>query len=287
MSRPSLVSVIIPAFRATPTIGRAVRSLLAQTLGDWQAIIVADDELDYRVALAAEGIVDPRLVFVSSGGIGSSPARARNVGLRHATGSLVAPLDADDLYAPTRLAAMAPLALQAGAAFDNVRVVDDASGRLISVLFDAPENFRLDAARFLDAAVPLMPVARRTLIEGWDPEIGLCDDVGFNLRLFDRLSVIPLVARPLHDYRVRQGSMCHSDQSAPRAEQSYDALLKRFATDGYGLEDPLLIALATEKVVAKRALNRAFALAREAGRVQTFQEFVGGGRMSGRSLISS
>jgi hypothetical protein len=50
----------------------------------------------------------------------------------------------------------------------------------------------------------------------------------------------------------------HGDQSAPRAEQSYDALLKRFASDGYGLEDPSLIALATEKVIANRAFNRAF-----------------------------
>ena len=68
MSGAPLVSVIVPAFRAAPTVGRAVRSLLAQTLADWQAIIVSDDEADYRAVLAAEGIADPRLVFVATGG---------------------------------------------------------------------------------------------------------------------------------------------------------------------------------------------------------------------------
>ena len=66
-----------------------------------------------------------------------------------------------------------------------------------------------------------MPVARRSLIEGWDPEIELIEDVTFNLKLFDRLSLIPTIAEPLHDYRVRQGSICHSDQSAEIADRGY------------------------------------------------------------------
>ena len=93
MSGTPLVSVIVPAYRAAPTIGRAVRSLQAQTLTDWQAIIVSDDGADYRAVLAAEGIADPRLVFVATGGVGTGAAAARNVGLRHAAGRLVAPLD--------------------------------------------------------------------------------------------------------------------------------------------------------------------------------------------------
>ncbi|MGD9538196.1 MAG: glycosyltransferase family 2 protein [Alphaproteobacteria bacterium] len=285
MSGAPLVSVIIPAYQAASTIGRAVRSLLAQSLADWEAIVVSDDGADYRALLAAEGIADPRLVFAATGGIGTGAAAARNLGLRRAEGRLVAPLDADDAYAPSRLALMAPLALDAGAAFDNVRVVDDASGAPLFVLFDRRADFALDAAAFLETSVPLMPVARRELIEGWDPEIEMCDDVALNLRLFARVPAIPVTAEPLHDYRVRQGSMCHSDRSAERAEHSYNALLRRLAEeDGYGLGDAALVALATEKIAAKRAFNRAFAEAREAGLVETFQEFVALNRSASSGL---
>ena len=37
------VSVLIPAYRAEATLARAVRSLLAQTHEDWQAVIASDD----------------------------------------------------------------------------------------------------------------------------------------------------------------------------------------------------------------------------------------------------
>ena len=64
-----LVSVIIAAFRAEATLARAVRSLLAQRLDDWEALIVADDGADYRPLLAAAGLGDERLRFLASGRI--------------------------------------------------------------------------------------------------------------------------------------------------------------------------------------------------------------------------
>ncbi len=265
-----LVSVIIPCFHAADTLARAVDSLRAQTLDDWEALIVSDDGADYAPLLAS----DTRLRFLSTGRVGAGAPAARNVGLAVARGELVAPLDADDLYAPRRLARLAPLALTAGAAFDDVRVVDDADGRLLQVLFGLDADFTLRAAGFFQTSVPLMAVARRQLVTGWDPAIELCDDVAFNLRLFDRVPSIPVAAEALHDYRVRQGSICHADNSAERAERGYATLLARLASDGYGLEDPALVRLAQQAISRKQALNRAFAAARAAGQVATFQEFI-------------
>src|SRR5437764_9122266 len=114
-----LVSVIIPAYRAAGTIGRAVRSLLAQSEEDWEAIIIADDGADYAALLADDGLSDARLRFCSSGREAGGAPAARNIGLAAARGRLVTPLDADDLFAAERLARLAPLALAAGAVIDN------------------------------------------------------------------------------------------------------------------------------------------------------------------------
>jgi glycosyltransferase involved in cell wall biosynthesis len=265
-----LLSVIIPCFHAAATLARAVDSLRAQTLGDWEALIVSDDGQDYAPLLAP----DPRLRFLSTGRAGAGAPAARNVGLAAAWGALVAPLDADDLYAPERLRRLAPLALAAGAAFDDVRVVDDASGATLQLLFGRTADFTLDAAGFFQTSVPLMPVFRRDLGVAWDPAVELCDDVALNLRLLDRVPAIPVAHEALHDYRVRHGSICHADNSAERAERGYATLLARLAADGYGLGDPALVRLAARAIGRKQALNRAFAAARAAGEVATFQEFL-------------
>lgn len=269
-----LVSVVVPAYRAEATLARAVESLRAQTLTDWEALIVSDDGRDYRPLLPA----DPRLRFLSTGRVGAGAPAARNLALAAASGRLVAPLDADDLYRPERLERLAPPALEAGAAFDDVLVVEEAGGRPLSRLFGRTGDFALDAAGFLRTSVPLMAVARREGLAPWDPEIELCDDVAFNLRLFARAGgALPVVAEALHEYRVRAGSICHAEDSAERAERGYTRLLERLAMDGYGLGDPALEAEATRAIEAKRRLNRAFAEARAAGRVATFQDFVAQG----------
>lgn len=269
-----LVSVIIPCYRAEATLARALRSLLAQTQSDWEALIVSDDGHDYRPLVATAGIQDPRLRFVSSGGIGSGAPAARNAGLAAARGRLIAPLDADDLFLPERLARLTPLALSAGAAFDNLRVVEEESGEVLSQLFERSEDFLLDAAGFFRTSVPLMPLARRELLRGWDPGIELCDDVALNLTLFDRIPRIPVTAEALHEYRVREGSICHSSDSGARAERGYNALLARLERDGYGLSDPQLVELARRAIGAKRALNRAFMAAQAEEPALTFQSFV-------------
>ena len=269
-----LVSVIVAAYRAEATLVRALRSLLAQRLADWEALIVADDGADYRPLLAAAGLLDDRLRFLTSGRIASGPAAVRNVGLAAAAGRFVTPLDADDLYLPDRLGRLLPLAERAGAAFDNVRVVEDESGRTLQVLFDAPADFALDGEAFLETSVPLMPLWRRELGLAWDPVIELCDDVALNLRLIDRVGPVPVAAEPLHEYRVRDGSICHGPQSADRAERGYRTLLARLEGDGYGLSDPALAAAAARAIGRKRALNQAFARALAEGRTTSFQDFI-------------
>jgi glycosyltransferase involved in cell wall biosynthesis len=273
-----LVSVIVPAWHAEATIARAVRSLRAQTLPDWEAVIVADDGADYAALLAAAGLADQRLRFVASRAPGSGAAAARNAGLACASGRLLTPLDADDLFDAARLARLAPLALARGAVFDNVRVVEDESGALLRTAFPVDGgDRRIDAAAVLEGSAPLKPLLRRELTGGWDEALRLCDDVVFNLRLLERTGPVPLVAERLQDYRVRPGSICHAPDSAERAERDYGWVLRRLGEDGYGFADPELRRRAAAAFTAKRDLNRAFEAARRAGRATTFQAFVAAG----------
>ena len=71
-----LISVIIPAFNANATLGRALDSVAAQTYPDWEAIVVDDASCD-ETALLVERRGDPRCRVIRRSMRGG-PSVARN-----------------------------------------------------------------------------------------------------------------------------------------------------------------------------------------------------------------
>ena len=95
------VSVIIPALDAEPYIEETLASVVAQSFPDWEVVLADDGSTDRTADLAAAADGRVRVVR-TTGRLG--PAGARNTALQHATGELVAFLDADDLWLPGYLA---------------------------------------------------------------------------------------------------------------------------------------------------------------------------------------
>jgi glycosyltransferase involved in cell wall biosynthesis len=101
----ALVDVLIPAYNAAGSLGRAVRSLQAQTLPDWRAVVVDDGSTD-GTSEAAQGFGEKRLHLVRSArNLGRG--RARALGLSQCSAPYVALLDADDWCLPERLERLA------------------------------------------------------------------------------------------------------------------------------------------------------------------------------------
>jgi glycosyltransferase involved in cell wall biosynthesis len=96
------VSVIMPAYNAERFLGQAIQSVLDQTLQDFEVIVIDDGSTDGTREVVT-GFEDPRIRYIYQDNRG--PAAARNTGIAAATGEYVAPLDADDLALPHRLAA--------------------------------------------------------------------------------------------------------------------------------------------------------------------------------------
>lgn len=96
------VSVVIPAYNSRDTVQQAVATARAQTLRPVQ-IVVVDDKSKDDTLKQLEAIAGPDLLVVACPVNGGGGA-ARNRGIENATGDVVAFLDADDLWAPTKLA---------------------------------------------------------------------------------------------------------------------------------------------------------------------------------------
>ncbi len=95
------VSVIIPTHNRAQLALRAVRSVQRQTYEKWECIVVDDASTDSTPAtmLALE---DKRLVYLRHKENQGASA-ARNTGIAHARGELIAFLDDDDEWLPTKL----------------------------------------------------------------------------------------------------------------------------------------------------------------------------------------
>ena len=96
------VSVIMPAYNVAGYIAESIESVQAQSMRDWELVIVDDGSTD-RTAAIAQGYSasDPRVIVLQQGNGGISVARNR--ALRRSTGEYLAILDSDDVWEPEYL----------------------------------------------------------------------------------------------------------------------------------------------------------------------------------------
>lgn len=95
-----LVSVVMPLYNSAATVRASLESVLAQTYRNLEILVVDDGSTDDGVALC-RSYDDPRLRIVQQRNRGL--AGARNTGIRHSSGSIVAFLDSDDLWLPEKI----------------------------------------------------------------------------------------------------------------------------------------------------------------------------------------
>lgn len=101
MTGRAAVSVVIPTFQRPDLVIRAVRSAIAQTFTQLEIVVVVDGR-DDATSRALAAVDEPRLiVHVPAQHLGN--AEARNVGVALAHAPLVAFLDDDDEWVPTKI----------------------------------------------------------------------------------------------------------------------------------------------------------------------------------------
>lgn len=99
MRKNGVVSVIVPVYGVEPYLEECIESILNQTYGMLEVILVDDGSPDGCGAICDRyGLLDPRIVVVHQKNAGA--AAARNTGLRLASGEYITFVDGDDYLEP-------------------------------------------------------------------------------------------------------------------------------------------------------------------------------------------
>jgi len=105
--RPPAVSAIIVVRNGEAFLGEAIESILAQTYGDWDLLVVDDGSTDSSAEIVrryAQRDSGRIRLLAHPGGANLGIAASRNAGIAEARGRHVAFLDADDVWLPEKLA---------------------------------------------------------------------------------------------------------------------------------------------------------------------------------------
>jgi glycosyltransferase involved in cell wall biosynthesis len=228
------VSVITPAHDNEQTIEATLRSVVAQSYPDWEAIVADDASSDRTGELAAAA--DPRVSVVRSDA-NLGPAGARNLALERASGELVAFLDADDRWEPGYLERQVALYDAAGPSTGIVACdawLERADGTRIgrhSERFGDAGGVSL-AQLLAGNRIFVSAICPRAVVDevgGFSTDCWGSEDHDLWLRIVERgYRVVATPDPPLAIYRVADGSVSSSRLGMAKTDQAtYRRALER------------------------------------------------------------
>lgn len=205
------VSVVIPAYNAEKYLAETIGSVLDQTYGDYEIIVVDDGSSDGTLEVAQS--FEPRIKALTK--TNGGPASARNLAIKNSRGDYIAFLDSDDLWVSDKLAAQVALLEKApavGLVYSEALMFTGNNGELKvgdKIGFTSEPSFR--TLLFGDYIPNSTVVIRRGCVD----KVGLLnesreligvEDYEYWMRVAKHFAMAG-IARPLAYYRIREGNL--------------------------------------------------------------------------------
>lgn len=202
------VSVVMPCYQSEGTLAKSVRSVQAQTIGDWELIAVDDGSRDNTLAvLSALAGEDTRIrvIHQENGGVSS----ARNTGIDAAKGEWIFFLDADDLLTEDALEVLLSLSdesLDVVCGAYKMRYVDEGNREEIHTCANGELQTVMESLIRGDSALNSMcaRLYRRSVLDEHHIRaprgVKIGEDVLFNLAFFAKARAYAMSDRVIYVY---------------------------------------------------------------------------------------
>jgi glycosyltransferase involved in cell wall biosynthesis len=216
MSMPQ-ISVILPVFNGERFLREAIQSVLCQQFRDFELIVVDDGSTDSSPAILQEF---PGIRVIAQKNAGQSAARNR--GIAASSGELIALIDQDDRWYPTKLSRQVE-ALTAsshiGMHYSDIDAIDvhgqiDTHRLLATHGMKHPKHSLLDCVEQDMLIVPTTVMFRREVFEktgGFDERLSGYEDDDLFIRMFP-IARFEFCSESLAQWRLYPESSSHSER---------------------------------------------------------------------------
>lgn len=221
MSSTPTISVLMSVYNGEKYLAEAVESILAQTLADFELIVIDDGSSDRSLAMLQRyAAKDPRVRLTSRPNQGLT--RTLNEALAQARGEFIARMDSDDVARPDRFENQVrflrehPEVICTGGYFELI----DGEGRLLTCLkppTDDAEIQRQALAGHGSICHPTAMIRHEALkrINGYDTDFKTAQDLDLWLRLGE-VGKLANIATPVLRFRLHESSVSESRRHEQR-----------------------------------------------------------------------
>ena len=205
-----MVSVIIPTYKRSNMLPRAIASVLSQTYSNIQVVVVDDNNPDteYRKnteALMAQYTSDERIKYVKHSK-NANGSVARNTGIKSSDGEIVAFLDDDDFFYPEKIEKQMAYLLQ-HPQFRAVYCGWDRDGKVVIPYDEGDLSYNiLSGDHIILTNVIMMWKEDALACGGWDETFMRHQEAAFLLRYFRNGGTIGVVPEVLVEFDVSDRS---------------------------------------------------------------------------------
>ena len=244
-SRTDAISVVMPVYNAMPHLDGAVSSILNQSRGDFEFVILDDASTDGSTERLRHWAGEDSRIRLHVGKRNIGPAASSNFVVREATGSLIARMDADDISHPERLERQLRVLTDrpdAGLVGTLCHVIDD-QGRTVR----GPDPWRLRHSGWFAPFPHGSIMFRRELFDGIGGYRDQCvywEDLDLFLRMAS-LSKVLTMSEPLYEHR-QSDSSTRIKSDPDRVERAVDLEYRCLTRLDEGRDYEDLLAESTE-----------------------------------------
>lgn len=226
-----LVSVIVPVFNGEKYIEKCLDSIVNQTLKELEIIIINDGSIDNTLAIISTYLqFDNRIKIINQ--INQKQGAARNCGLEIAQGDYVVFVDADDYIDLDYVEKMYVAAKENGVDFSVASINREKGKRKKFQTFYDKEQIYVSKNDIIDVikAPPYFYVTgklfnREFLKEVWFEERVFYEDVGFVIKIIDKVNSIVTVPNIVYHYVSNSTSTIKSFHSIAKNQDKINALV--------------------------------------------------------------
>lgn len=178
LKKSPLVSVIIPTFKRTDMLSRALDSVLSQTYTNIEVVLVNDNGECKSYNNSINKIIQRYQALFKyfkyiENEKNKGASESRNIGVKKASGRFVTFLDDDDIYHPEKISKQVELFNQStltnlGAVYCQLKIVDEYSNRVISRtsnFYRGNRDVLLQSLHYTLASTPALMVDRSAFLK--------------------------------------------------------------------------------------------------------------------------